>query len=1200
MRIISKIVLGLLLNLGSFWSALAQPVHPISTGDPYELVFDAVQTNGTVSPQVFDYRLRVTFKHDVADSIVVDGFWHGRHGGQSIWKARFHPTMPGEWRWSSTFTDTTDVNLHNKTGRVEAIQPTAYTNTFDDLGWLRVADSGRHLEHESGRPFFWQGDTAWEIAWKSTEEQVDAYLADRKAKGYNAVYVVAESHQYLYDWGVENRERHLMFQDNDYSKINPQYFEYFDRVISRINRAGMVAVIVPLWASLTEVHHDPDIHGRFLTKQQSLSLARHIGARYAGHNVVWIIGGDNRYDTDEKREFWAEFAEVLYTAAGSHHLRTVHPDGYMASFDYFDFDTPWIDFHMYHSSHLVNSAASRLLGFKGWEQSPPKPVLNGEPAFEDIPAYFWQQDTTIRISAHDVRQAAWKSFLAGGLMGATYGANGVWQWHVPDMEASHNPRNYVVESLQLPGSSQVGMIREFFGDMEWWTIEPDPGLAISDDTLIVPVGARLDRKGWVYIPEGLVDFQLNRRFNQSHIVLTWISPEDLQVVGVDTLRWRSGISTMDVTLPDSSDWLAVLVAENIRSEEVFLNRRHEITLTSTNDYPNPQRNINVWVTFTHESGHTEMLRGFWDGGSTWKIRFKPARLGEWTWRTASSDVTNAGLHNRSGVFDVSVGPDVDPEWGKVKQRLRVSDNNRTLAWEDGTPFFWLGDTVWEMAWKSTPEQLEAYLDDRQSKGYSIIQVVTMSHQVFQSFGVENRLGHQYFVNEDLNQLNPRYFDYVDHIVREANKRDMIVALVPLWAYMMELHYVPEYHAYNLSIEQSMNVADYVGARYAGDDVIWIVGGDNAYTTPEMKQFWNDWAIRLKNASGGWHLMTIHPKGYSSSFDFFPPYTPWMDLQMYQSSHLAGGDYTWQAAQRGFALNPVKPVINGEPNYEDIYHNLWEPGDTVSVATFRIRPEHVRQAAWESLLMGATGGVTYGGNGVWQWHIPDIPGSHNARFFVEEAWTFPGSAHVGIMRKVAEEVQWYSWVPRPDLVLASIAPDIIPLAMNDLGMVAYLPMGTTKITLDLYSLGKNARYQWINPTTGDRSAVASITQDTLGLARDFTPPDDQDWVLHVFKSGSFGTDLGEEPELPDQFQVYPAFPNPFNPSTRLVFEIPGSSLVTIDIFSVDGRLVRRIFEQDRPQGMHTAVFDAQGLGSGIYFARVSTSYGVKSVKMTLVK
>jgi S1-C subfamily serine protease len=101
-------------------------------------------------------------------------------------------------------------------------------------------------------------------------------------------------------------------------------------------------------------------------------------------------------------------------------------------------------------------------------------------------------------------------------------------------------------------------------------------------------------------------------------------------------------------------------------------------------------------------------------------------------------------------------------------------------------------------------------------------------------------------------------------------------------------------------------------------------------------------------------------------------------------------------------------------------------------------------------------------------------------------------------------------------------------------------------------------------------------------------------------GTFGTDLGEEPELPDEFKVYPAFPNPFNPSTRLVFEIPGPSRVNVDVFSVDGRLVRRIFNQDRPQGMHTAVFDASGLGSGVYFARISTAYGVKSVKMTLVK
>jgi len=1179
-----------------------QNTHHITSGIPYEISLNANQTNSILAPDVYQNELSVTFTNTSYGSITVKGFWHGRHGGQSIWKARFSPETAGVWTWKSTFTDTTDSGLHNRIGSLTAAQLTATTNDFDNDGWLEVAPGGRHLQHKSGKPFFWLADTAWEIAWKSTTDQVDAYIDDRRSKGYNAVYLVVESHQYLYDWGVENRDRHILFLNNDYGNINPLYFEYLDGVISRINQAGMVAVIVPLWASLTEVHHNPAEHGRTITKDEAFRLANYVGARYAGHNVVWIVGGDNRYDTDVKRNFWADFADVLITASGPQHLRTVHPDGYMASFDYFDFDTDWIDFHMYHSSHLTDGDATYRLGYLGWLENPPKPVINGEPNFEDIQDRFWENtEDIVRINDVDVRQAAWESFLAGGLMGVTYGANGVWQWHVPDLEASHDPRFYVLESLQLPGAAQMGMIRTLFESKQWWKLEPDPEMAVSTTGGRNPIAAQLDNKAWIYRSANSGTMNLKRTFEESHIIRIWMRPESLSIIKTDTVRWSRTQEFQTVSFPDERDWLLAVEGININDDIVDLNRRHEITLTSTKPYNNAQRDINIWVTFTHESGHTEMLRGFWDGGDIWKIRFKPAKLGEWSWSTNCSDPSNSGLHNQSGYFEVEVGEAVNPNWGTAKTRLRVADNQRTLAWEDGTPFFWLGDTVWEMAWKSTPEQAIAYLDDRQSKGYSVVQIVTMSHQYFQSFGVENRLGDQYFADEDLNKLNPRYFDYVDFLVREANKRDMIVALVPLWAYMMELHFVPEYHAYNLSIAQSMNVADYVGARYAGDDVMWIVGGDNAYTTPQMKQFWSDWANRLKNASGGWHLMTLHPKGYTSSFDFFPPETPWMDLQMYQSSHLAGGDYTWQAARRGWDLNPIKPVINGEPNYEDIYHNLWEPGDTVSVATFRILPQHVRQAAWESLLSGATGGVTYGGNGVWQWHIPDFPGSHNARYFVEEAWNFPGSAHMGIMRIVAEQLDWYTWIPNQDLLIASTAPDLVPVAINEKGILAYLPNGTTRITLDLYALGKNSYFQWINPTNGERSSAQLIKQDTLGLARDFVPPNvEDDWLLHVYASGTFGTDITEGPDLPESFAVYPAFPNPFNPSTRLVYELPGSSRVTIDVYSVDGRFVKRIYNNDRPQGMHTAMFDAFGLGSGMYIARISTQYGVQSVKMTLIK
>ena len=53
-------------------------------------------------------------------------------------------------------------------------------------------------------------------------------------------------------------------------------------------------------------------------------------------------------------------------------------------------------------------------------------------------------------------------------------------------------------------------------------------------------------------------------------------------------------------------------------------------------------------------------------------------------------------------------------------RLRVSDNHRFLTTESGAPFFWLGDTAWELFHRANREDAQRYLDDRARKGFIVI------------------------------------------------------------------------------------------------------------------------------------------------------------------------------------------------------------------------------------------------------------------------------------------------------------------------------------------------------------------------------------------------------------------------------------------------------------------------------------------------
>ena len=74
--------------------------------------------------------------------------------------------------------------------------------------------------------------------------------------------------------------------------------------------------------------------------------------------------------------------------------------------------------------------------------------------------------------------------------------------------------------------------------------------------------------------------------------------------------------------------------------------RFEAAFVSAVEYVNPLQEIALSVIFTSRSGLSQRVDGFWDGGLSWRARFKPDQLGEWTFTTACSDTTNSGLHGQ--------------------------------------------------------------------------------------------------------------------------------------------------------------------------------------------------------------------------------------------------------------------------------------------------------------------------------------------------------------------------------------------------------------------------------------------------------------------------------------------------------------------------------------------------------------------------
>lgn len=103
-------------------------------------------------------------------------------------------------------------------------------------------------------------------------------------------------------------------------------------------------------------------------------------------------------------------------------------------------------------------------------------------------------------------------------------------------------------------------------------------------------------------------------------------------------------------------------------------------------------------------------------------------------------------------------------------QLKVSDNGRYLTTKDGKPFFWLGDTDWEMFHRLTREEIESFIALRSEQGYTVLQAVALAE--FNGIRQPNRYGDWPLNNEDPTQLlitpgndptNPYEYDYWDHV-----------------------------------------------------------------------------------------------------------------------------------------------------------------------------------------------------------------------------------------------------------------------------------------------------------------------------------------------------------------------------------------------------------------------------------------------------
>lgn len=337
---------------------------------------------------------------------------------------------------------------------------------------LRVSGSRRYLEDSSGRPFFYLGDTAWQLFHRLNREEAELYLRNRAAKGFTVIQAVLLAE--LGGLDEPNANGDLALVDRDPDRPNEAYFRHADWIVKRANELGLVTGVLPTWGAYWKTGP-----ARIFDPAKAYRYGLFLGKRYRDASLIWILGGDQNVETPEERAIIDAMARGLREGDGGAHLITFHPRGPGQSSQGLQ-DADWLDFHMNQTSHGARDHDTGLFIEHDLKLQPLRPTLDGEPRYETIPVGFYMANYSRldRFDDSDVRQAAWWAVLAGAC-GHTYGHNSVWQMWQPGRKPVLWASIPWREALDHPGAFQMGHLRRLLEARSFAKLVPDQSLVLN-------------------------------------------------------------------------------------------------------------------------------------------------------------------------------------------------------------------------------------------------------------------------------------------------------------------------------------------------------------------------------------------------------------------------------------------------------------------------------------------------------------------------------------------------------------------------------------------------------------------------------------------------------------------------------------------------------------------------------------------------
>ncbi len=603
-------------------------------------------------------------------------------------------------------------------------------------------------------------------------------------------------------------------------------------------------------------------------------------------------------------------------------------------------------------------------------------------------------------------------------------------------------------------------------------------------------------------------------------------------------RWNMLTGKTETDIPaaatETPSWAEYNGEPSVENPELTINAETwvacEIAFESSKTYSDPFNDVDVDL-LLFGNGRLYTIPAFWDGDNIWKVRFVCPTDGIWYYRTVCTDEENSSLDGRTGKVVCS---QYRGEHDIYKHGfVTVNAGKKYFTYDDGTPFFWLGDTHWSLG-DETVDMVRIICGKRVSQGFTVFQ----SEPIGAKFDLTNGI-----TEDDISgfaDFDEKFAVIAENGLVHANAQFF-------FTYFMESlianngGYTADKDLTDSAKKYLEKISRYWVARYGAYPVIWTLGqeADNDFYWSETSH--PDWNYKnnpyklvaeyIAKYDAYDHPLSAHQEnaGATAAYGngdgasdkckvYLKNTAPSCFRDVKAHNFYAAQWHPSKTEQSGFELekdywynSQGKPVIN----YEGQYCYLW----TKNFGS--------RMQGWTAFLNGMYG-YGWGGHDTWSYlnifdeendssdGVDTITSEEKINATWQDSLEYESSYQVGYMREFFEKTEWHNLIPRFDnrayFVPANNAYYVYASNEDNTEIVVYFYSFTDEsvaqnVNTKYYGGIKTGTvgclvpdgkytYQWFEPITGEFSDEYSFTATKLGTFYIGEKPKATDMVLLI--------------------------------------------------------------------------------------------------------